>query len=341
MTYRPLLPALLVLAGACAEKQTEAPPAASVRVDILATIGDSSSAIEGIATHGGQLYVADWKDGTIYRVDPAAPTPVAVGRLPVAPGTWILGLVTDAEGNLYAAVPEAGIVYRVNAGRLGAGDFNPAKDATPFVTGAKGANGLAFDRAGHLWIGGGNTENVYHAPPQGGPAVVFASAYSPKSADTTMPVRDYTVNGVGFDSKGALYTLNTGTGEVTRLVVGPDYRPGAIATFVKDARLIGADGLVVDGDDNLWIDANFRNSLVRVSPAGEITVVAFSSPGGGMPDSTYRPAYTMTGPGNALRFPAELKLVGKKAYLANLNFAAGANASQPVKGASIAVVELP
>jgi hypothetical protein len=125
------------------------------------------------------------------------------------------------------------------------------------------------------------------------------------------------------------------------LAVGPDYRPGAIGTFVKDARLIGADGLMVDRDDNLWIDANFRNSIVRVSPAGEITVVAFSSPGGGMPDSTYQPAYSMTGPGNALRFPAELKMVDRKLYVANLNFAAGANASQPVKGASIAVVELP
>lgn len=341
MTYRPLVTAVLLIASACAEKPSEAPTAATVRVDILATVGDSASAIEGIAEHGGLLYVADWKDGTIYRVDPAAPTPAAVGRLPVAPGTWILGLVTDAEGNLYTAVPDSGIVYRVNASRLGAADFDPARDATPFVTGAKGANGLAFDRAGHLWVGGGNTENVYHAPPQGGPAVVFASAYSPKSADTTLPVRDFTVNGVGFDSKGTLYTLNTGTGEVTRLAVGPDYKPGAIGTFVKDARLIGADGVIVDGDDNLWINANYRNSLVRVSPAGEITVVAFSAPGGGMPDSTYRPAYSMAGPGNAMRFPAELKMVGKKLYLANLNFAAGANAAQQVKGASIAVVELP
>lgn len=341
MKYRPHILALVLLASACAEKKPEAPPTARVRVDILATIGDSASVIEGIAEHGGLLYVTDWKDGTIYRVDPASPVPVVVGRLPVAPGTWILGVVTDAEGNLYAAAPQAGIVYRVNAGRLGAADFDAAKDARPFVTGAKGANGLAFDRSGHLWVAGGNTGNVYHAPPQGGPAILFASGYSPKSADTTMPVRDFTVNGIGFDSKGALYSLNTGTGEVSRLAVGPDYKPGAIATFVKDTRLIGADGLAVDADDNLWIDANFRNSLVRVSPAREITVVASSAPGGTLADSTYQPAYSMSGPGNALRFPAELKLVGHKVYIANLNFAAGANATQPVKGASIAVVELP
>ena len=341
MTFRAVIPALLALAAACAEKKPEAPPAPPVRVDILTTIGDSASAIEGIAEHGGVLYVADWKDGTIYRVDPAAPTPAAVGRLPIAPGTWILGLITDAEGNLYVAVPDSGIVYRVNAGRLGAADFDPAKDATRFATGAKGANGLAFDRSGHLWVTGGNTANLYHVPPQGGAAVVFASGYSPKSADTTMPVRDITVNGVGVDSKGALYTLNTGTGEVTRLAVGPDYKPGAIATFVKDVRLIGADGLVVDADDNLWIDANIRNSLVRVSPSGEITVIASSTPGGALPDSTFQSAYTMAGPGNVLRFPAGLQMVGKRFYLANLNFAAGANAAQPVKGASIAVVELP
>jgi hypothetical protein len=100
MTSRPLVTVVLLIAGACAEKPPEVPPAASVRVDILVTIGDSASAIEGIAEHGGLLYVADWKDGTIYRVDPASPTPAAVGRFPVTPGTWILGLVTDAGGNL-------------------------------------------------------------------------------------------------------------------------------------------------------------------------------------------------------------------------------------------------
>ena len=289
-----LLPVLALGAG-CAKEKPEAPLIPPVRQVILTTIGDSASRIEGIALANGMLYVCDWKDGTIYRVDPTAPTPVAVGGLPVPPGTAVLGLVTDSGGDLYLALPDSGLVYRVAAARLGATDFDRTKDAIVFATGAKGANGLAFDRAGHLWITGGNTGNLYHVGPAGGAATVFATGFTTASTDTTMPFRAYTVNGIAFDSKGALYTGNTGTGEITRMAVGPDYRPGAIGTFVRDSRLVGADGLYFDNQDNLWVDANYRNTLARVGPDGTITVVASSMPGGAYADSSMVPAYPQEG----------------------------------------------
>jgi sugar lactone lactonase YvrE len=320
-----LLP-LLALGAGCAKEKPEAPLIPPVQQAILTTVGDSASTIEGIALANGLLYVCDWKDGTIYRIDPANPMPVAVGGLPTAPGTIVLGMVTDSTGSLYLAVPDPGIVYRVAAARLGAPDFDRTTDAVVFASGAAGANGLAFDRAGHLWITGGSTGNLYHVGPAGGAAITFASGFSPVSTDTTMPVRGYTVNGLAFDSRGVLYTANTGTGEITRLVIGPDYQPGAVGPFVTDARLIGADGLFMDSEDNLWVDANYRNTLARVGPDGTITIVASSTP-----DSA----------GNFLRFPAELKRIGHTFYIANLNFPVGANSGQPMKGATVAAVTLP
>lgn len=333
-----LLPALL---AGCAEPKPPTPPVPPVALSLLATIGDSASTIEGIALHAGQLYVCDWKDGTIYRIDPANPIPTAVGGLPTAPGTIVLGMITDTAGNLYLAVPDPGTVYRVAAARLGAADFDRTKDAAVFASGAAGANGLAFDRAGHLWITGGGSGNLYHVGPSGGAAITFASGFSPISTDTTMPVRGYTVNGLAFDSRGVLYTANTGTGEITRLVVGPDYTPGAVGAFVTDARLMGADGLFMDAEDNLWVDANFRNTLARIGPDGTITIVASSTPSWEYADSTMVPAYPQTGAGNALRFPAELKRIGNTFYIANLNFPVGANTGQPMKGATVAAVTLP
>ena len=240
-----LLP-MLALGASCAREKPEAPLIPPVRQAILTTVGDSASTIEGVALANGMLYVCDWKDGTIYRVDPASPSPVAVGGLPIPPATTVLGMVTDAAGNLYLAVPDPGVVYRVAAARLGATDFDRKKDAVVFATAAKGANGVTFDRAGHLWITGGGTGNLYHVGPAGGAAVLFASNYTAVTTDTTIPVRGYVVNGIAFDSKGGLYTANTGTGEITRIAVGPDYKPGAIGTFVRDPRLIGADGLLMD-----------------------------------------------------------------------------------------------
>ena len=342
MRSRIALPVLVAGIVACGDKSPPPPPPPAVALSVLATVGDSASTIEGIAEFGGRLFVCDWKDGTIYRIDPSDPTPVAVGGLPVAPGTVVLGIIADSLGNLYFAVPEPGVIYRVEASRLGATDFNPKQDARVFATGALGANAMAFDRAtGHLWITGGPSGNLYHVGPEGGPVATAASGYATMAADTTMPVRVYVLNGIAIDSKGVIYTANTGTGEISRIVIGDGYTPASIATFVIDPRLVGADGLSVDDQDNLWVDANFRNTLARVGPDGAVTIVASSTPDGTYADSTMVPAYPQTGAGNALRFPAEMKRIGNTMYIANLNFPVGANTGQPVKGATVAAVTLP
>jgi sugar lactone lactonase YvrE len=333
---------LLMALAACAEPKPAAPPLPPVGLSVLATIGDSLSTIEGIAEFAGRLYVCDWKDGTIYRIDPADPTPTAVGSIPIAPGTAVLGITPDTLGNLYLAVPDPGVVYRVAAVRLGADDFDPKKDAAIFATGAVGANAMAFDHAaGHLWISGGPTGNLYHVGPKGGAVATAASGYTTMAADTTMPVRVYVVNGIAIDSKGMIYTANTGTGEISSIVIGAGYTPASIATFVIDPRLVGADGLSVDDQDILWVTANYRNTLARVGRDGTVTLVASSTPDGTYADSTMVPDHPQTGAGNALRFPAEMTRIGNTMYIANLNFPIGANTGQPHKGATVAAVTLP
>lgn len=325
-----------VLAVAC--RPAASPPADPLQatMQVLTTIGtDSTSAIEGLALFNGRLFVADWKDGSIYRVDPAAPTPLKVGQLPTRPGTAILGVVADSIGDLFFAQPDSGIIYRVAVGRLGAHDFDPAKDVSVFATGVKHANGITFDSRGHLWVTGGDVDALYQVGPEGGQASVFAKDFSPVSTDTTMPVRGYVVNGVALDSKGNVYTLNTGTGTITRIPVAADYTAGPVTVLVKDSRLLGADGLISDRNGDLWVSCNFLSRLVRVDPSGALTIVASrAAAGGGVPA-------VGNGDPTALRFPAELKRAGRTIYLSNLDFPYGANAKGHVAGASIAAVQLP
>jgi sugar lactone lactonase YvrE len=329
------VPALLVLAllAACGEKKPATPaadagtpapavPAATPGLRLVATIGDTGSTIEGLAEYKGALYTADWKDGTVFRIDSVGGA-TRVGQLPVKPGTSILGLAADSSGNIYAAVPDEGVVYRIDAARLGAADFDALKDAKKFVTGAKGANGINLDKDGHLWISGGDQNVVYHAPPTGGAAVVFAKGYASVSTDTTMPVRAYVTNGLGIDSKGAVYTGNTGTGEITRIEVKPGYQAGNITSFARDSRLVGADGIVVTVGDTLYLTANFNNTIAKIDPAGNVTVLAT--------DDAHE----------SLRMPAEIKKLGSTVYVANLNFPVGKNAGQTHKGATIAALQLP
>lgn len=350
---------LLVLLAACARGDSR--PAAMadstpgvpqwagyVSRSVAAALGDSASTIEGLAEHAGKLYTIDWKDGAIYRLTPdnTSASPLLgverVGELGTPPGTVILGIAADKDGNLYAAAPQSGTIYKVRGSTLGTQGFNTRRDVQPFATGAAGANGLAFDRTGQLWITAGSENGLYRVGPAGGTVVQVAKGYATIAADTTMPVRIYVTNGIAFDSKGNAYTANTGTGEISRIEVRPDYTPGAITTFVKDTLLLGADGLVMDESDNLFVTANYNNSLFRISPDGTLQLVTSDRPGMGRDEAGGRvaPGGERKGPSEVLRFPAELKKVGNTIYIANLNFKVGANASQQFTGASIAGVRV-
>jgi sugar lactone lactonase YvrE len=325
----PSLATLVVLAACGGEPRaasraadaSAAAPAGAPDLRMLAVLGDSAATIEGLAYHDGALYTAEWGTGAVYRIDLVKGI-TTVGRLPVKPNGWILGLATDATGNLYAAAPDEGVIWRIDAPRLGAADFDAAKDVRVFATGAQGANGLAVAPDGHVWISGGDQNAVYHVGPEGGRATVFASGYTVATTDTTMPVRAYVTNGLGIDSRGNIYTANTGTGEIMRLEVKPGYQAGAITPVVKDRRLLGADGIVAEGD-TLYVTANFSNTIARIDPNGAVTILATD-------DNA-----------ETLRFPAEIKKVGNVIYVANLNFPVGRNTGQAIKGASIAALVLP
>jgi sugar lactone lactonase YvrE len=350
---------MVIVAGstACAGDKPKPPVAVAdsgppqwagyVQRSIAAAIGDSTSRIEGIAAAGGNLYVADWKDGGIYRLSPVAnsPAPLAeverVGQLPTKPGTTIFGVAADKSGNLYFAIPEAGIVYRADGARLGR-NFDSRKDVTVFATGMKGANGLGFDANGHLWSSGGDQNVLYHVDAKGGAARVFAKDYATVSSDTTMPVRAFVTNGIAFDKAGNAYTANTGTGEIQRLEVKPGYKPGAITTLVKSPLLLGADGLMFDDSGNLFVTANYRNALLLVMPDGNVQLVTNDRPGHRADSAQVRvsPEGGHMGETGVLRFPAEIARVGNTIYLANLNFKVGANTEQSFTGASVAGIRI-
>jgi sugar lactone lactonase YvrE len=141
------------------------------------------------------------------------------------------------------------------------------------------------------------------------------------SGDTTMPVRIYVTNGAAVDSRGNVYTMNTGTGTVWRIEMLADHKAGAITKVVESPHLIGADGVVVGAGDTLYATQNFNNTFAKISPTGELTVLVQADAG--------------------LHFPAELVRDGNTVYIANLNFPLGANAAGHRPGASIAKVTLP
>jgi sugar lactone lactonase YvrE len=85
-------------------------------------------------------------------------------------------------------------------------------------------------------------------------------------------------NGIAHDAKN-VYVTNTDYGRLVAIPIAADGSAGT-ATIVKEdcAALAGADGLVIDTDGTFLVALNAQNKIVRVTPAGAVTVLASGAP---------------------------------------------------------------
>jgi sugar lactone lactonase YvrE len=84
----------------------------------------------------------------------------------------------------------------------------------------------------------------------------------------TAGVPPFGANGLRFNkAETVLFVANTGNDTIVKIPIsggppGTTGTPGAAATFVNSIN--GADGLLVDADDNLWVAANQADEIVVV-----------------------------------------------------------------------------
>lgn len=289
-------------------------PAGPVAVSIAADLDpNSASGImpEGlIADARGRLYTSDLASKNLYRVSAENGGVRVLGALPATS----LGMAFDGAGNLYFA---SGVsVLKLPADKLEANQI-AATDVVTFTTGVPQANGLIFDGKGNLYVSGAGTGTIYVVTPDG-KSKVFAEGFTSERKD--QPI---STNGLGFGPDGKLYSANTGTGAVDRVAVNQDGTAGPIERWVKDPLLLGADGIAFASNGDLYVAANERNAIVKVTPDGKVSDVASN--------------------GNAgpLEFPASLAFSGNALYASNFDVARGVNSpNTPGIGASIARLDV-
>ncbi|MBM3897806.1 MAG: SMP-30/gluconolactonase/LRE family protein [Thaumarchaeota archaeon] len=280
------------------------------RGDINITAANRALSSEGIAADKqGRLFLADRvTTGEVYMVDPKDPKLVTVAKVSRMEATRrdgtksmvipsLLGMTFDKQGNLYIAssglpgqdpAKPLGFILRVDSSKLN--PSNPG-NATVWATGVPGANGIAFDKNGNLYVSTFGAGIIYMVPPTGGEAKVFAEKLG-------------TPNGIAFDKNNVMYVASTRNASIWRIELNADGTLKSVAEHIRDPKLVGADGLQVDSAGNIWVVANARNALVAVTPDKKVIDVSKNDNNG------------------PLEAPASLVIVGKTVYIANADFEA-------------------
>lgn len=165
-----------------------------------------------------------------------------------------------------------------------------------------GLNALTFDRDGNVYVSDSFQGIIWKIARTGGTAVAWAS--DPLLRTTGKP--PFGANGLAFNKNvSALFAANTGDDAVIKIPViagGTAGTPAVLAYGVN-----GADGLILDDDDNIWIAANQADEIVVLDPTGK--VIAKLGDFGGI---------SRHGAAIGLLFPASLVFNGNDVLVTNL-----------------------
>jgi DNA-binding beta-propeller fold protein YncE len=187
-----------------------------------------------------------------------------------------------------------------------------------FASGVPGANGLAFDADGNLWVSDGTTGQgrVWRITPAGVVTEKFriqpmrnstalggripgggtgrqARTFPPGALDNTGGGQDLVANGLAFDDRGNLFVADTARGAIWRVEFDVHgnvrSRMGCDVTFTSNTLCLenvfaahplleGVDGIALDRKGNVWGAANERNAVVVVTARARVVEIFRNAP---------------------------------------------------------------
>ena len=233
----------------------------------------------------GKLYVSDGDEVYSFFPNSSAP-PIATAFASGVPGTN--GLAFDRHGNLWTGdgTTGQGRVWKINTAGVATEMFRvqPMANEVNLVANAICPGGVS----GTPCVGGVGRD-ARTLPP--GTITVLPDS---RNAQNTLGSQPLVANGLQFTKHDDLLIADTARGAIWKVRLDRHgqvrSRMGCDTTFtdntlclednifVQHPLLEGADGFVLDHDDNLWVDANERNAIVFVSDKGEVTEVFRNEP---------------------------------------------------------------
>jgi DNA-binding beta-propeller fold protein YncE len=222
----------------------------------------------------------------------------------------IAGSSTHLLGLRFHPTTEALLVCDFGAGQVL--NVNPQTGASSvFMTlpvplphpGGTGLNDVTFDAAGNVYVSDSFQGIVWQTGSHGGVATVWVD--DPLLRTTGVP--PFGANGLRFNKEEtALFVANTGNDTIVKIPVALNPAGKRTATVFTNS-IGGADGLITDDKDNLWVAANQSDEIVVVDPTGRVIEKLGDFAG-----------VSSEGQPVKLLFPASLRFSGKRLLVTNL-----------------------
>jgi streptogramin lyase len=135
------------------------------------------------------------------------------------------------------------------------------------VTGNSGLNALTFDQLGNVYVSDSFQGIIWTTGPGGGAGTVWKQ----DPLLTTVGTPPFGANGIEFNkARNIMFVANTGNDTLVQIpvtnVMGT-LTAGAATVFTNSIN--GADGIVLDANDNIWVAANQADEIVVVDPTGK------------------------------------------------------------------------
>ena len=266
----------------------------------------------------GDLFVADGGAQRIYSFTPNTVNPPIV-TVPFATGTpGANGLAFDTKGNLWASdgTTGRGRVWKITGPDADCSS-TPATNCEEVFRIQPMANEVNLDVNG---VGGVGRDN--RALPLGTITVTPTS----RNAANTLGSQPLVANGLAFNKKGDLFNIDTARGALWKIEfdhngslkspIGCDttFTANTLCLsniFVAHPILEGGDGIALDREGNIWVDANERNAVAVVTAERKVIEI-FRTPVNSTTGVGLRNAGNLSvGNNHILEFPTSPFLSGR------------------------------
>ena len=259
----------------------------------------------------GNLYIADWFDHRIRKVDSS-------GNISTVAGTGTQGfsgdgaaataaqldspwdVAVDGSGNLYIADRNNNRIRKVDSsGNIstvagsGTGGFS-GDGAAATAARLQNPQGVALDGAGNLYIADAGNNRIRKVDSSGNISTVAGTGtggFGGDSGAATAAQLSEPSGGVALDGAGNLYIADTSNHRIRK--VDSD---GNITTVAGREQLSNPQSVALDGAGNLYIADTGNNRIHKVDSSGNISTVAGTGTAGFSGDSSAATAALLNTP---------------------------------------------